>query len=148
MKLWNPYGYLQMDPRNHFLFIFRLWFGVWLAFVGLMKWLGGPAGFIGHIQEQFAATWVPGILVLIMAWGILIAEPLLGLWLITGKCQRLAWLATAKLMFLLLFGMTILKNYQTVSQNWIYCVFAIAAASLSDPCCGEACCPKSKKDTE
>ncbi|MFM1846929.1 MAG: hypothetical protein RL417_403 [Pseudomonadota bacterium] len=120
---------LRGDARECFLGSVRLFFGGWLLFVGLSKVLGGPAGFVGYIESEFAATWLPGALVALLAWVILVAEPLVGGWLLVGKRQRLAWLCAAALMFLLMIGKTILRDFATVANNWQYLVLCLAAAA-------------------
>jgi len=124
---------LNKDTREFFLFGLRLSFGFWILYVGLGKWLAGPAGFIGYIVNQFNETWVPELLSSGLGWIIIIAEPLVGLWLLAGVKQRLAWVAASKLMFLLMFGKTILGDYATVANNWQYLVIAIAAAAWTKP---------------
>ena len=137
---------LGLPPREFFLFYARMAFGGWLLYVGAMKWIGGAGGFVGYIGSQFAETWVPMPLVAGLGWFIIIAEPLFGLWLLSGKTPRLAWAATADLMFVLMMGQTILKQFPTVANNWQYVVFAAACAALSSPsCCATGC---ASKDTE
>ena len=133
MSPFDVKAILKSDPRSFFLFSARWAFGWWLVYVGVSKWLGGAAGFVGYISSTFAETWLPAPLVLITAWAIIVLEPLCGLWLVVGKRQRLAWIATSKLMFMLMLGQTILKEYGTVANNWQYVLFAIICASLCDP---------------
>ena len=96
----------------------------------MSKWLGGAGGFVGYISGTFAETWIPGVLITISAWAIIISELILGLWLLIGKKLRLAWVITAGLMFMLMLGQTVIKEYGTVANNWQYLVIAIVAASL------------------
>lgn len=111
----------------------RLFFGVWLLYVGMVKWiLFGPENFVGFITAAFNATWSPPILNSALAWIIIIAEPLAALWILSGKKPRTAWMSTAMLMFLLLFGQTILQK-ETVTDNWHYVIIALVCAALSDP---------------
>jgi uncharacterized membrane protein YphA (DoxX/SURF4 family) len=124
---------LKSDTRSCFVSTLRYAFGGWLLFVGITKILGGAAGFVGYIQSEFAQTWLPAALTTVTAWIILIAEPLIGAWLLLGKRQRLAWLSAAALMFLLMFGKTILRDFPTVANNWQYLALCIAAAALSEP---------------
>lgn len=130
----------KFDARQFFLFGARMTFGPWLFYVGLIKWINGPAAFIEAISSQFAAAWIPAILVTISAWIILIAEPLIGAWLVTGKFQRYAWISATKLMFLLLLGQTVLGNPQVIG-NWQYVIFCLIAASFS---CGTSDCSDSQ----
>ena len=122
---------MAMESKEFFLFGASYSFGIWLLYLGLNKWIGGASGFVGYITKQFAETWAPEPLTLALAWIILIAEPLLGLWLITGKKLRLAWIATAKLMFMLMFGKTLLQDYPGVADNWQYLALALVCASFA-----------------
>jgi uncharacterized membrane protein YphA (DoxX/SURF4 family) len=122
---------LKGDPRECFLVSLRVTFGVWLLFVGLSKFLGGATGFVGYIEGEFAATWLPPIVTTVTAYLILVAEPVVGGWLLLGKKQRLAWLSAALLMFLLMFGKTILRDFATVANNWQYVVLCLVAAALT-----------------
>jgi uncharacterized membrane protein YphA (DoxX/SURF4 family) len=129
-KYLIPTTYLTMSTKELMLFCLRFFFGFWLLFVGTTKWVMGHQGFIGYISNEFASTFLPSFLVTITAWIIIIAEPLLGLLLIIGFRPRLTWLLTAKLLFILIIGKTILSDFQTVSNNWIYLLMAIGAASF------------------
>jgi len=124
---------LQADTRAFFLTNLRYLFGFWLLVVGLSKLAGGPAGFVGYIEGEFATTWLPAILVTIAAWIILAAENLIGLWLLVGKSQRAAWFAAALLMFVLLFGKTVTRDFATVANNWQYLVLCLVAAAWTRP---------------
>jgi uncharacterized membrane protein YphA (DoxX/SURF4 family) len=132
MKLsLKPNDYLKADSLELFLFGARWSFGFWLLYLGVMKWVGGPGNFLAYIAKDFADEWPPELMITAIGWIILISEPLLGFFLILGFQQRLAWLLTAKLMFLLLMGKTILGDYATVANNWQYFFIALGAASLS-----------------
>jgi uncharacterized membrane protein YphA (DoxX/SURF4 family) len=123
-----------------FLFLLRLCFGAWLLYVGVYKWVAyGPSGFSGAIAGQFTETWVPGALTVLLAWVIIIAEPVLGLWLLIGKHVKLAWLATSLLMFQLMIGQTILGEHAGVINNWHYLIAALFAAAYSPSCCATSC---------
>ena len=124
--------FCNLGTKQYFLLGARLAFGLWLGYVGTMKWIGGSNHFIGYIQTAFAATWLPSQLVLATGWIIICAEPILGLWLLTGKCGRCAWTCTALLMFMLTFGQTVLQDHATVVNNWHYFIFALACAALAD----------------
>ncbi|MCE9613575.1 MAG: hypothetical protein K8T26_04815 [Lentisphaerae bacterium] len=121
------------DARTYFLLGMQVCFGPWLLYVGAMKWLAiGPAAFVGYITADFDKTWSPHLLNIALAWLILIAEPVLAVWIVSGQQRRVAWSATAGLMFLLVIGQTILMK-PTVIENWQYLVLALACAALSEP---------------
>lgn len=132
------------------LTLFRWFFGFWIAYVGISKWLlFGPLAFQAHLSSEFASTWLPATLVSISGWIILVAEPLLGIWLLSGIAVRLAWIAGSLLMFLLTFGMTV-KMDPGVSDNWFYLVLCLVGVFFAPECCSHAtsktteCC-KSKE---
>lgn len=131
---------LEMEPRELFLLGARIGFGSFLLYVGLMKWVGGPVGFIGYLHSAFSETWVPGLLTTILAWIIMVTEPLIGLWILIGKCPRLSWVAAAKLVLLLTFGKIILKDFATVAHNFQYYFLCLGCAALAKPSCGKTKC--------
>ena len=130
------------DPRRYFLFGMRVFFGTWLLYVGLVKWVVfGAGGFVAMITSQFDVTWSPHILNVALGWLIVCAEPLAGLWILSGKKHRMAWSATAILMFLLTFGQTMLMK-QDVADNWQYVLMALVCAALSEPEVSSSNCQK------
>lgn len=125
--------YFHYDARRFFLCGMRLFFGVWLLYVGLFKWIAmGPDVFVGYITAEFDQTWSPHLLNVLLAWLILAAEPALAVLILSGKNARLVWTLTALLMFLLTFGQTILLKPEVIA-NWQYLVLTLACAALSDP---------------
>ena len=128
------------DTRKFFLFGMRFFFGLWFLYAGIAKWLMmGPVAFEGYITSQFDATWSPHILNVILAWLIIVAEPLLALLILSGKKPRMAWTLTSLLMFLLVLGQTLLMKADVIA-NWQYLVLTLVCAALSDPEAG--CCMK------
>lgn len=121
------------DTRRFFLFCTRIFFGLWLLYVGLIKWIAfGPENFVGAITTDFDKTWSPHLLNVALAWLIIIAEPVLALFILSGKKARAAWFLTSLLMFLLVMGQTILMKPDVIA-NWQYLVLTIVCAALSDP---------------
>ena len=121
------------DSRTFFLFGMRFFFGIWFLYAGLAKWIVfSPSGFVQFITTDFDKTWSPHLLNVILAWVILFAEPLLALFILSGKAARLAWTLTSLLMFLLVMGQTVLMRPEVVA-NWEYLVLTLACAALSDP---------------
>lgn len=124
---------LKHDARNFFLCGIRFFFGLWLLYVGLAKWLFvGPAAFVGSIVAEFDKTWSPHFLNAALAWLILIAEPMLAVFILSGWKARLAWSLTALFMFQLTLGQTILMKPDLMA-NWQYLLLALACAALSEP---------------
>ncbi|MBI4436518.1 MAG: DoxX family membrane protein [Candidatus Omnitrophica bacterium] len=127
MKCFND------DTRRFFLCGMRLFFGAWLLYVGLSKWIFmGPHTFVGYITADFDKTWSPHVLNVLLAWLIMIAEPVLAVLILSGKKARKVWTLTSLLMFLLTLGQTILMKPDVIA-NWQYLVLTLLCAALSDP---------------
>jgi len=125
--------FLKYDTRRFFLFGVRLFFGLWLLYAGLSKWIFmGPDTFVGYIAAHFDKTWSPHVLNVFLAWLILIAEPVLALLILSGKKARTVWTLTSLFMFLLTIGQTILMKPDVIA-NWQYLVLVLVCAALSDP---------------
>ncbi len=111
----------------------RLFFGLWLLYVGLFKWIVmGPNTFAGYITAEFDKTWSPHILNVLLAWLIMTAEPVLAVLILSCKKARKVWALTSLLMFLFTFGQTILMKPDVIA-NWQYLVLTLLCAALSDP---------------
>jgi uncharacterized membrane protein YphA (DoxX/SURF4 family) len=126
MEIWN------YSSRKFFLWGMRLFFGSWLLYVGLSKWIFmGPDTFVGYITAQFDKTWSPHFLNVLLAWLIMTAEPVLSVLILIGRKARQVWMLTSLLMFLLTIGQTILMKPEVIA-NWQYLVLTLACAALSD----------------
>jgi uncharacterized membrane protein YphA (DoxX/SURF4 family) len=124
---------LKYDTRRFFLFGIRFFFGSWLLYAGLSKWIFiGPGGFVDHIASQFDKTWSPHILNVSLAWLIMAAEPVLAILILSGRKARMVWTLTSLLMFLLTIGQTILMKPDVIA-NWQFLVLVLLCAALSDP---------------
>jgi len=125
--------FLKYDTRRFFLFGIRLFFGSWLLYAGLSKWvLLGPGMFVGYIASQFDKTWSPHILNVSLAWLIMVAEPVLATLILSGKKARTVWTLTSLFLFLLTIGQTILMKPDVIA-NWQYLVLVLLCAALRDP---------------
>jgi uncharacterized membrane protein YphA (DoxX/SURF4 family) len=125
--------YFKYDTRRFFLFGIRFFFGLWLLYAGLSKWVFmGPNMFVGYITAQFDKTWSPHLLNILLAWLILIAEPVLAVLILSGKKARKVWTLTSLFLFLLVFGQTILMKPDVIA-NWQYLMLVLLCAALSDP---------------
>lgn len=123
----------RFDARGFFLFGIRFFFGAWLLYVGLSKWIFmGPTVFVGYITGQFDKTWSPHALNVLLALVIMVAEPVLALSILSGRQPRRVWTMTSLLMFMLVIGQTILMKPDVIA-NWQFLVLALACAALSDP---------------
>ncbi|HXV27959.1 MAG TPA: DoxX family membrane protein [bacterium] len=125
--------FCEYDARRFFLFGMRVYFAIWLLYVGITKWVAiGPSVFVGYITSDFDKTWSPHLLNTALAWLILVAEPVLALLILSGKKARAVWMLTSLLMFMLTLGQTILMKPDVIA-NWQYLVLTLACAALSDP---------------
>ena len=123
--------FLKYDTRRFFLFGIRLFFGTWLLYVGLSKWIFmGPGVFVGYIVAQFDKTWSPHILNVSLAWLIMVAEPVLAILILSGRRAREVWMLAALFMFLLTIGQTILMKPDVIA-NWQFLVLVMLCAALS-----------------
>jgi uncharacterized membrane protein YphA (DoxX/SURF4 family) len=112
----------KYDTPRFFLFGMRFFFGLWLLYVGLAKWITmGPGTFVGYITGNFDKTWSPHHLNVLLAWLILAAEPVISVLILSGMKARIVWTLTALLMFLLTIGQTILMK-PDVNANWQFLV--------------------------
>lgn len=126
----NPLTY---SSRRYFLVAMQVFFGIWLLYAGVTKFvMMGASGFVGFITTEFDKTWSPHALNVALAWLILIAEPVLALFILSGFKRRLVWTLTALLMFLLTMGQSILMKPEVIA-NWEYLVLTVVCAALSEP---------------
>jgi uncharacterized membrane protein YphA (DoxX/SURF4 family) len=121
------------DARRFFLCGMRYFFGLWLLYVALSKWfLMGAHTFVGYVTGEFDKTWSPHLLNVLLAWVIMIAEPVSAVLILSGKKARLVWTLTSLLMFMLAIGQTILMKPDVIA-NWQFLVLTLVCAALSDP---------------
>ena len=127
MKLFN------YETQPFFLFGVRIFFGLWLLYAGLFKWISfGPETFVGFITTEFDKTWSPHFLNALLAWVILIAEPVLAALILIGWRARLVWTLTTLLMFMLTIGQSILMKPDVIA-NWQYLILTLVCAAWSEP---------------
>ena len=125
--------FLRYDFRRFFLFGLRFFFGAWLLYAGLSKWIFmGPGTFVGYITGEFDKTWSPHALNVALAWLILVVEPVLAVLILSGRKARAVWTLTSLFMFLLVAGQTILMKPDVIA-NWQFLVLVLLCAALSDP---------------
>ena len=123
--------FLKYDTRRFFLFGIRFFFGAWLLYVGLSKWIFmEPGVFVGYVAAQFDKTWSPHLLNVSLAWLILVAEPVLAMLILSGREARKVWTLTSLFMFLLIIGQTILMKPDIIA-NWQFLVLVLLCAALS-----------------
>jgi thiosulfate dehydrogenase (quinone) large subunit len=82
-------------------------------------------GFANGIVKQFAATFLPSPLVYITGFGIAIGEAVIGTLLVFGLLLRPALVIGTLLMLLLIFGSTLIQQWEIVSVQMITVAFYI-----------------------
>jgi hypothetical protein len=123
----------KCDARTFFLEGMRFSFGIWLLYAGLFKWIGiGASAFVGYITLEFGKTWSPHVLNTVLAWLILVAEPILAALILSGIRRREVWTLTALLMFMFVLGQSLLMKPDVIA-NWQYFVLTLGCAALSEP---------------
>jgi len=103
----------------------RVGLGINIAMHGYTR-LPGVAGFANNLVKQFASTLLPGPVVYITGYGIAIGEAALGTLLFFGVFVRPALSIGALLMLLLLFGSTLIQQWEVASIQMIYIAFYAA----------------------
>jgi thiosulfate dehydrogenase [quinone] large subunit len=81
------------------------------------------AGFANGMVKQFAATFLPGPLVYVTGCGIAIGEAVIGTLLLLGLLCRPALVLGTLLMLLLIFGSTLIQQWEIVSVQMIDVAF-------------------------
>ncbi len=95
------------------------------------KFTMGLGNMAGMIIGMFKNTFLPVWLVAPYAYGIAFAEALIAVWLLVGVKLRAAWIFTAFVLISLAFGMVVVKQATTASENYIYVLMACAGLYFS-----------------
>ena len=82
-------------------------------------------GFANGMVKQFAATFLPSPLVYISGFGIAIAEAIIGTFLVFGLLLRPTLVMGTLLMLLLIFGSTLVQQWEIVSVQMVYVAFYV-----------------------
>jgi thiosulfate dehydrogenase [quinone] large subunit len=83
-----------------------------------------------HLERQFANSILPQPLVDASAYGIVGAECILGLLLLTGLALRFALSAGSLLMIVLLFGTCLIQDWDAAGEQLIYLAYYTALLAL------------------
>ena len=121
------------SPEGMGALLMRLCLGVLFFFAGFGKFMA-PGGFTAmaqKIQEGFAGTWLPGILVAPYAHVLPFVEIAVGTALLLGLCTRWAFFLSGVLLVSLAFGMMVQQQHAVVANNFNYVLFAVAGIWLS-----------------
>jgi thiosulfate dehydrogenase (quinone) large subunit len=102
----------------------RVALGVNIAIHGYSR-LPHLVGFADLMVKQFAGTFLPGPLVYITGLGIAIGEAGIGTLLFFGLLLRPTLVAGTLLMLLLIFGSTLIQDYQAVNTQMVAVAFYI-----------------------
>jgi thiosulfate dehydrogenase [quinone] large subunit len=108
----------------------RIGLGLNIALHGLVR-IGHIRQFAWDLRSQFSQTILPGALVEIAGYGIVIGESCVGLLILFGVCLRNALVGGLMLMFLLEFGTCLRQDWNAASIQLTYIGFyAILLATL------------------
>jgi thiosulfate dehydrogenase [quinone] large subunit len=102
----------------------RLALGLNIAMHGYSR-LPNLVGFANGLVKQFAGTFLPSPLVYIMGFGIAIGEAVVGTLLVFGLLLRPTLVIGTLLMLLLIFGSTLIQQWEIVSVQMIYVAFYV-----------------------
>jgi thiosulfate dehydrogenase (quinone) large subunit len=103
----------------------RVGLGLNIALHGLVR-LPHLRSFAEGLQQQFAATMLPGSMVLLTGFGIPIAEAIIGLLLLLGLFLRVALIAGLVLMFVLMAGVCLLQKWDIAGLQLNYVAYYAA----------------------
>lgn len=84
--------------------------------------LGNLPGFADAMVGAMAGAWMPEVLVRITAFFVSPVELIIGLCLILGLFTRAALIAAFLLMATLMYGVTIVQNWDAASTQLLYCL--------------------------
>lgn len=87
---------------------------------GATRIFGNWSGFVRGVQDAFAATVLPELLVTGFAWFIAPFELLVGLLLMVGFRTRTALVTGGLFMSVLIFGMGLLQEWDTLGTQMVY----------------------------
>jgi thiosulfate dehydrogenase (quinone) large subunit len=102
----------------------RLALGLNIAMHGYTR-LPNINGFANALAKQFAKTILPAQLIYVTAYGIAIGEALIGTCLFFGVLLRPVLVLGTLLMLLLLFGSTLIQQWEIASIQMIYVAFYV-----------------------
>ena len=101
------------------------------AVASIDKFAGGMGTVAARFIDIFKDSWLPLPLVTLHAHLIAWAEALIAIWLLSGYRLKNAWIFTAFILISLAFGMTVVKQYQVASENYLYVFLACVGLYFS-----------------
>jgi thiosulfate dehydrogenase (quinone) large subunit len=107
----------------------RVALGLKIAMHGYGR-LPNVVGFANGLVKQFAATFLPSTLVYISGFGIAIGEAIIGTLLVFGLLLRPTLVTGTLLMLLLIFGSTLIQQWEIVSVQMVYVVFYVGLLEI------------------
>ena len=107
----------------------RVALGLNIAIHGYSR-LPNLVGFASGMVKQFAATFLPSPLVYITGFGIAIGEAVIGTVLVFGLLLRPTLVIGILLMLLLIFGSTLIEQWEIVSVPLITVAFYVGLLAL------------------
>lgn len=89
--------------------------------------------FASGMADQFAETWLPHGVVLAFGYLLVFAELITGVWLITGVRFKPALMTGLSIMTLLIFGSSLIENWNAVSVQLIHSIYLAGLLLLASP---------------
>ncbi len=87
--------------------------------------------FASGMAEQFASTPLPHSVVLGFGYLLAVAEFLIGIWLISGRGSNNALIVALATMAILIFGSSLIENWNAVSVQLIHSIYLAALLARS-----------------
>jgi thiosulfate dehydrogenase [quinone] large subunit len=114
--------------------LLRVGLGLNILMHGISR-LPNLAGFVAHLEQTMARTWLPLPLVSATGYAIPLLETLLGGLLLLGFFLRPALVAGLLLMFVLTFGACLAQSWSVASEQLVYVlVYALLVGGLCYDC--------------
>jgi thiosulfate dehydrogenase [quinone] large subunit len=100
----------------------RLGLGINIALHGVVR-IGHISQFAGGLRPEFAQTILPGSLVVLAGYVIVVGEATIGILILCNLWLRSTLVAGTLLMFLLLFGTCLRQDWGTAGTQLIYIAY-------------------------
>jgi hypothetical protein len=130
----NQQTFERMEWRRdlHWVSVFlRASLGSLFLSAALSKLPGGVAGTVGYYLTLFQHSLLPSFLVRAHASGIVWAELILALWVLSGYRLGLAWKAMTAVLLSLAVGMVFAGKFDVASDNYVYVALALGGLLTS-----------------
>ena len=113
---------MDLNGKQWGFLVFRIALGVNLLIHGAVRIFGDYGGFVDGLNKYFEPTIIAGGLVTAFATVLPWIEVLLGVLLLVGFQTKWALVATGLVMSVLIFGMSLVQNWDAVGIQMIYVI--------------------------